>query len=389
MKKNIFVIGSGLYGSVVAHELAKAGYKVDIFDKRDHVGGNVYDTKMFGIIVQNYGPHIFHTSNKAIWDYMNQFGKFSRYVNTPVSVGADGELYNLPFNMNTFAKLYNVKTPKEAIKKINADREEYKHPRNLEEKAISLVGNKVYTTLIKKYTEKQWGKKATELPAYIINRLPVRYTFNNDYYRDDYQGIPVSGYTSIIEKMLDHKNIDIHLGKTLEPDAILKSKDYVFYSGSLDELLGYRFGKLDYRSLRFETEVLNDDNFQGVGVVNNAGGEKYTRTIEHKWLGGTTADNGKTVVTREYPCKWQDGQERYYPINVKENNEKYQRYQEAVHNLYRKIIVGGRLGKYKYLDMSTTIDCALTDACKFMKRDSNRSNTSVSGIYDDVSKEDE
>lgn len=375
MKRNIFVIGAGLYGSVVAHELAKAGYKVDIFDKRDHVGGNVYDEKMFGIIVQKYGPHIFHTSNKSTWDYINQFGKFARYVNTPVSIGADGELYNLPFNMNTFTKLYHVKTPKEAIKKINDDREEYQNPKNIEEKAISLVGKKVYNILIKKYTEKQWGRKATELPASIINRLPVRYTFNNDYYRDDYQGIPISGYTSIIEKMLNHKNINIHLDTTLEPDAILKSKKPIFYSGSIDELLGYRFGKLDYRSLRFETAVLSENNFQGVGVVNNAGDEKYTRTIEHKWLGGFTADNGKTVVTREYPCKWQEGRERYYPINIEGNNKKYQEYQEVIHNLYRNIIIGGRLGKYKYLDMSTTIECALNDVYEFIQRYSNNYDT--------------
>ena len=375
MKRSIFVIGAGLYGSVVAHELAKAGYKVDIFDKRDHVGGNVYDEKAFGIIVQKYGPHIFHTSNKSTWDYINQFGKFARYVNTPMSVGADGELYNLPFNMNTFVKLYNVKTPKEVMSKINEDRKKYSNPSNLEEKAISLVGKKVYNILIKKYTEKQWGRKATELPASIIDRLPVRYTFNNDYYRDDYQGIPINGYTSIIEKMLNHKNINIHLDTTLEPDTILKSKNPIFYSGSIDELLGYRFGKLDYRSLRFETAVLSENNFQGVGVVNNAGNEKYTRTIEHKWLGGFTADNGKTVVTREYPCKWQEGRERYYPINIEGNNEKYQEYQEVIHNLYRNIVVGGRLGKYKYLDMSTTIECALNDVCEFIQRYSNNYDT--------------
>ena len=375
MKRSIFVIGAGLYGSVVAHELAKAGYKVDIFDKRDHVGGNVYDEKAFGIIVQKYGPHIFHTSNKSTWDYINQFGKFARYVNTPMSIGADGELYNLPFNMNTFVKLYNVKTPKEVMSKINEDRKKYSNPSNLEEKAISLVGKKVYNILIKKYTEKQWGRKATELPASIIDRLPVRYTFNNDYYRDDYQGIPINGYTSIIEKMLNHKNINIHLDTTLEPDTILKSKNPIFYSGSIDELLGYRFGKLDYRSLRFETAVLSENNFQGVGVVNNAGNEKYTRTIEHKWLGGFTADNGKTVVTREYPCKWQEGRERYYPINIEGNNEKYQEYQEVIHNLYRNIVVGGRLGKYKYLDMSTTIECALNDVCEFIQRYSNNYDT--------------
>lgn len=375
MKRNIFVIGAGLYGSVVAHELAKAGYKVDIFDKRDHVGGNVYDEKTFGIIVQKYGPHIFHTSNKSTWDYINQFGKFARYVNTPMSIGADGELYNLPFNMNTFVKLYNVKTPKEVMSKINEDRKKYSNPSNLEEKAISLVGKKVYNILIKKYTEKQWGRKATELPASIINRLPVRYTFNNDYYRDDYQGIPINGYTSIIEKMLNHKNINIHLDTTLEPDTILKSKNPIFYSGSIDELLGYRFGKLDYRSLRFETAVLSENNFQGVGVVNNAGDEKYTRTIEHKWLGGFTADNGKTVVTREYPCKWKEGRERYYPINIEGNNEKYQEYQEVIHNLYRNIIIGGRLGKYKYLDMSTTIECALNDVYEFIQRYSNNYDT--------------
>jgi UDP-galactopyranose mutase len=375
MKRSIFVIGAGLYGSVVAHELAKAGYKVDIFDKRDHVGGNVYDEKAFGIIVQKYGPHIFHTSNKSTWDYINQFGKFARYVNTPMSIGADGELYNLPFNMNTFVKLYNVKTPKEVMSKINEDRKKYSNPSNLEEKAISLVGKKVYNILIKKYTEKQWGRKATELPASIIDRLPVRYTFNNDYYRDDYQGIPINGYTSIIEKMLNHKNINIHLDTTLEPDTILKSKNPIFYSGSIDELLGYRFGKLDYRSLRFETAVLSENNFQGVGVVNNAGNEKYTRTIEHKWLGGFTADNGKTVVTREYPCKWQEGRERYYPINIEGNNEKYQEYQEVIHNLYRNIVVGGRLGKYKYLDMSTTIECALNDVCEFIQRYSNDYDT--------------
>lgn len=368
MKRNIFVIGAGLYGSVVAHELAKAGYKVDIFDKRDHVGGNVYDEKMFGIIVQKYGPHIFHTSNKSTWDYINQFGKFARYVNTPMSIGADGKLYNLPFNMNTFVKLYNVKTPKEVMNKINEDREKYDNPSNLEEKAISLVGKKVYNTLIKKYTEKQWGSKATELPASIINRLPVRYTFNNDYYRDNYQGIPINGYTSIIEQMLNHKNINIHLGTTLKPKKILKSKNPIFYSGSIDELLGYRFGKLDYRSLRFETTVLSENNFQGIGVVNNAGDKKYTRTIEHKWLGKLTADNGKTVVTREYPCKWQEGRERYYPINIEGNDEKYKKYQEVIYNLYRNIIVGGRLGKYKYLDMSTTIECALNDVCEFIQR---------------------
>lgn len=362
-KYDYLIVGAGLFGCVFAHEATKAGKTCLVIDKRNHIGGNVYCENVDGINVHKYGAHIFHTNDKPIWDYVNQFAEFNNYVNSPVSI-SKGKLYNLPFNMNTFYQLWGAKTPDEAKKIIENQIKEYgfENPKNLEEQALSLIGKDVYETLIKEYTEKQWGKKATELPAFIIKRLPVRYTFNNNYFNDKYQGIPIGGYNKIIDGLLEgiktKTNIDFFENK--EELSELATK--IVYTGKIDEFYDYKFGNLEYRSLRFENTRLEKENHQGNAVVNyNDGAIPYTRVIEHKHF-----EFGKqkhTVITKEFPEQWTKEKEAYYPINNDENQNKYQQY-KALSLQENNIIFGGRLAEYKYYDMHQIIASALQKAKK-------------------------
>lgn len=352
------IIGSGLFGSIFAYEANKRGKKCLVIDKRNHIGGNIYTKEIENINVHEYGAHIFHTSNKQVWDYINNFTEFNRYTNSPVAIYKD-ELYNMPFNMNTFNKLWGVKTPSQAKAKIEEQVKEsnISEPKNLEEQAISLVGKDIYEKLVKGYTEKQWGTRATELPSFIIKRLPVRFTYDNNYFNDTYQGIPIGGYTKIIEKMLE--GIEVKLGtdffenrKELEGLA-----DKIVFTGMIDEFYNYKFGTLEYRSLRFEHEILNEENHQGNAVVNYTEYEvPYTRIIEHKHF--EYGNQPKTVITREYPAKWEKGDEPYYPINNEKNNTMYNKYKELADN-ETNTIFGGRLAEYKYYDMHNVIEQAL------------------------------
>lgn len=361
MSYDYLVVGSGLFGSIFANEAAKRGKKVKVIDKRNHIGGNIYTEEVEGINVHKYGAHIFHTNDKKIWDYVNSFVEFNRYTNTPVA-NYKGEMYNLPFNMNTFSKLWGVRTPAEAKAKIEEQKASYKidKPQNLEEQAISLIGPDVYEKLIKGYTEKQWGRKATELPAFIIKRLPVRYTYDNNYFNDKYQGIPTGGYTQIIEKMLDHENISVELNIDFfdKKEQYEEEFDKIVYTGMIDQYYDYKFGTLEYRSLKFETEILDEENYQGNAVINYTDAETpYTRIIEHKHFEFGTQP--KTVVTREYPANWAVGDEPYYPMNDDKNNKMFAKY-KALADENPNIIFGGRLGMYKYFDMHQVIAAALT-----------------------------
>lgn len=352
------IVGAGLFGAVFAREATKAGRNCLVIDKRAHVGGNIYTRELEGIQVHEYGAHIFHTSNKKVWEYVSRFAEFNRYTNSPVA-NYQGEIYNLPFNMNTFHKLWGVVTPKEAQEKIAQQKQEYsvENPGNLEEQAINLVGPDVYTRLVKGYTEKQWGKRATELPAFIIKRLPVRFTYDNNYFNDDYQGIPVGGYTGMIEKMLE--GIEVRLNENfLEKREEYKSMaETVVYTGMIDEYFDYCYGELEYRSLRFETEVLDEENYQGNAVVNYTEYEvPYTRIIEHKHFEYGTQP--KTVITREYPRNWTKGDEPYYPMNDEKNALLYEKYRTLA-GQEGTVIFGGRLGQYKYFDMDDTVEAAL------------------------------
>ncbi|MBS4761922.1 UDP-galactopyranose mutase [Carnobacteriaceae bacterium zg-ZUI252] len=354
------VVGAGLFGAVFAHEAALKGKKVKVIEKRDHVSGNIYTKEVEGIQVHQYGAHIFHTSDKKLWDYVNQFAEFNRYTNSPVA-NYKGEIYNLPFNMNTFNKLWGVVTPEQAKAKIDEQRAYLngKRPENLEEQAISLVGRDIYEKLIKDYTEKQWGKKTTELPSFIIRRLPVRYTYDNNYFNDTYQGIPIGGYTQIVEKMLDHDNIDVELNVDFfaNKEMYLKEFPKIIFTGMIDEFFDYQLGELEYRSLRFETEILDVENYQGNAVVNYTDAQTpYTRIIEHKHF--EFGQQEKTVITREYSKTWQKGDEPYYPVNNAENNLLYKQYQELAQNM-PNVVFGGRLGHYRYYDMHQVIDAAL------------------------------
>lgn len=360
---NYLVVGAGLFGAVFAHEAAQRGYKVKVIEKRDHVAGNIYTKEVHGIQVHQFGAHIFHTSKKEIWKYVNQFAEFNRYTNSPVA-NYNGEIYNLPFNMNTFNKLWGVATPKEAMAKIEEQRAVLngKKPENLEEQAISLIGTDIYEKLIKGYTEKQWGRKATELPAFIIRRLPVRLTYDNNYFNDTYQGIPIGGYTQIVEKMLDHDNITVETGVDFfdRKEEYLKEYDKVVFTGMIDQFFDYKLGELEYRSLRFETEVLDEDNHQGNAVVNYTDAETpYTRIIEHKHFEFGKGEKGKTVITREYPADWKRGDEPYYPVNDSKNNSLYKKYQELASKETENVIFGGRLGQYRYYNMDQVIGAAL------------------------------
>ena len=358
MKYDYLVVGAGLFGSIFAYEANKQGKKCLVIDKRDHIGGNIYCESIEDINVHKYGAHIFHTSNKEVWDYVNSFVEFNRYTNCPVA-NYKGELYNLPFNMNTFYQLWKVKTPKEAMAKIEEQVKEANidEPKNLEEQAIKLVGKDIYEKLIKGYTEKQWGKKATELPSFIIKRLPVRLTFDNNYFNDKYQGIPVGGYNKIIEKMLE--NVDVRLNTNFfeNREELENIADKIVFTGMIDEFYNYKFGTLEYRSLRFEHEVLEEENHRGNAVVNYTEYEiPYTRIIEHKHFEYGTQP--KTVITREYPATWTKGDEPYYPINNDENNELYAKYKELA-DKEERVIFGGRLAQYKYYDMHHVIEQAL------------------------------
>ncbi|WP_205957983.1 UDP-galactopyranose mutase [Flavivirga algicola] len=357
------IVGAGLFGCVFAHEATKAGKKCLVIDKRAHVGGNVYCENVDGIHVHKYGAHIFHTNDKDIWDYVNQFTEFNNYVNSPISI-SKGKLYNLPFNMNTFYQLWGTKTPEEAKTIIENQIKEFgcKNPENLEEQALSLIGKDVYEALIKEYTEKQWGKKATELPAFIIKRLPVRYTFNNNYFNDKYQGIPIGGYNKIIDGLLKGIDIKTNVDFFKDKDALSGLAKKIVFTGKIDEFYNYKYGNLEYRSLRFENTKLNTENFQGNAVVNyNDSNVPYTRIIEHKHF-----EFGKqkhTVITKEFPEQWTSEKEAYYPINNDENQKKYQAYKalslQEVH-----VIFGGRLAEYKYYDMHQIIASALQKAKK-------------------------
>ena len=359
MKKyDYLIVGAGLFGATFAYEANKAGKKCLIIDKRDHIGGNIYCKKIEDINVHQYGAHIFHTSSKKIWDYVNSFVEFNRYTNSPIA-NYKGEIYNLPFNMNTFNKLWGVVTPEEAKTKIEEQRlaSGIVNPKNLEEQAISLVGTDIYTKLIKGYTEKQWGRSATELPSFIIKRLPVRFTYDNNYFNDKYQGIPEGGYNIIIEKML--KGIDVNLSVDFfkNREELINLAKKVVFTGMIDEFYNYELGTLEYRSLKFEHEVLECENYQGVAVVNYTEREiPYTRVIEHKHFEYGTGD--KTVITKEYPSDWKIGDEPYYPVNNDKNNELFEKYKELA-SKEKNIIFGGRLGNYKYYDMHQVIEAAL------------------------------
>ena len=358
MKYDYLIVGAGLFGAVFAHEMTKVGKKCLIIEKRNHIGGNVYTEFIENINVHKYGAHIFHTNNKEIWDYINQFANFNRYTNSPIA-NYKGELYNLPFNMNTFYQMWGVKTPEEAKAKINQQKEEYKieNPKNLEEQAISLIGKDIYEKLVKGYTEKQWGRKCNELPAFIIKRLPVRYTFDNNYFNDLYQGIPIGGYTKIIEKMLENIEVKLNTDFFTDKEKWMNLADKIIFTGMIDQYYDYCYGELEYRGLNFEFETLNQENYQGNAVVNYTDAETpFTRIIEHKHF--EASDSQKTIITKEYPKAWHKGEEAYYPMNDKKNSELYEKYVE-LSKKEDKIIFGGRLGMYKYYDMWQVIDEAL------------------------------
>ena len=352
------VVGSGLYGAIFAHEAKASGKSVLVVEKRPNIAGNVYTEKREGIQVHRYGAHIFHTNNKKVWDYITGFAEFNRFTNSPVA-NYKGELYNLPFNMNTFSKMWGVVTPAEAAAKIAQQRQEagITEPKNLEEQAISLIGTDIYTKLIKGYTEKQWGRSCTELPAFIIKRLPVRYTFDNNYFNDRYQGIPIGGYNVLIDALL--KGIEVRTGVDYnqvrqEYEGIAKT---VVYTGPVDEYFDYKLGRLEYRGLRFETERLEEVNHQGVAVMNYTDRETpYTRSIEHKHFEFGTQP--VTYVTKEYPADWQPGEEAYYPVNNERNQRLYEQY-AALAAEEKDVIFGGRLAEYKYYDMDDVIASAL------------------------------
>lgn len=370
MHYQYLVVGAGLYGAVFAHEMEKRGKDCLVIEKRDHIAGNIYTKEVNGIQVHEYGAHIFHTSDKEVWNYVNRFVEFNHYINCPVARYKD-ELYNLPFNMNTFARMWNIKTPKEAREHIDAQIADLHitEPKNLEEQALSLVGRDIYEKLVKGYTEKQWGRDCKELPSFIIKRLPVRFVFDNNYFNDPYQGIPKGGYTQIVEKLLE--GIPVKLGTDYETfcqrstDGGFISMDgedtfeKVLYTGMIDQFYEYCYGELAYRSLRFETEYLKDeDNYQGNAVVNYTEREvPYTRIIEHKHFEFGTQKG--TVVTREYPKEWSRGDEPYYPVNDKHNSELYEKYAQRAAK-EKNVLFGGRLGQYKYYDMDKVVRAALT-----------------------------
>ena len=359
MKKyDYLIVGAGLFGAIFAYEANKKGKKCLVIDKRFHVAGNIYTESIEDINVHKYGAHIFHTSNKRVWEYINQFAEFNRYTNSPVAIYKN-ELYNMPFNMNTFNKLWGVIAPKEAKEKIEEEKKASGiiEPKNLEEQAISLVGKTIYEKLVKGYTEKQWGKEAKELPSFIIKRLPVRLTYDNNYFNDLYQGIPIGGYTKIIEKMLEGIDTKLNCDFFENREELEKIAEKIIFTGPIDKYYDYCFGELEYRSLKFETEVLEMENYQGNAVVNYTEYDiPYTRIIEHKHF--EFGNQSKTIITREYPDKWTKEKEPYYPINDEKNSKLYEKYKELA-DKDSKVIFGGRLGKYKYYDMDKVIEEAM------------------------------
>jgi UDP-galactopyranose mutase len=367
-KYDYLIVGAGLFGSIFAYEATKHGKKCLVIDRREHIGGNIYCENIEGINTHKYGAHIFHTSNTKAWDYINQFAEFNRYTNSPIA-NYKGEIYNLPFNMNTFNKLWGVSTPKEAQDKIEEQKTSagIDEPRNLEEQAISLVGIDIYEKLIKGYTEKQWGRKATELPSFIIKRLPVRFTYDNNYFNDKHQGIPMGGYNNIIEKMLDGSEVQLNIDFFKDRNRLESLANKIVFTGMIDEFYDYKYGRLEYRSLKFENEIHNMENYQGNAVVNyTEANVPYTRVIEHKHFEFGTQP--KTVITKEYPSEWKPGDEPYYPINDNKNNNLFKKYKELA-NSEPNVIFGGRLADYKYYDMHHVILHAINIVEKeFQKR---------------------
>ena len=364
MKKYEYLVGgAGLYGSIFAREATNKGYKCLVIDKRPNVGGNVFTEKIEGINVHKYGAHIFHTNNKEVWDYLNQFCQFNRFTNSPVA-NYKGELYSLPFNMYTYNRMWGVITPEEAEKKIEEQRKEIiGEPKNLEEQAISLVGRDIYEKLVKGYTEKQWGRDCRELPSFIIKRLPVRMTFDNNYFNALYQGIPIGGYTKMIENILEDIEVRLNIDYLVNKKELDLLAETIVYTGPIDAYFNYCLGTLEYRSVRFETEVLNTPNYQGNAAVNYTDRETpYTRIIEHKWFEFGKDEDGndlpKTVISREYSSEWIKGDEPYYPVNDEKNNTLYMQYKELSEQ-EENVLFGGRLGEYKYYDMDATVASVL------------------------------
>ena len=368
MNYNYLIVGSGLYGATIAQQAKKAGKSVLVIDKRPNVGGNIYTEKVEGINVHKYGAHIFHTNNKEVWDYVTSFVDFNRFTNSPVA-NYKGELYSMPFNMYTFNKMWGVVTPEEAAAKIEEQKKEITgEPKNLEEQAISLVGRDIYEKLVKGYTEKQWGRDCKDLPAFIIKRLPVRLTFDNNYFNALYQGIPIGGYTKLIEKMLEGIEVRLNVDYLENKEELDKLAEKVIYTGPIDAYFDYKLGTLEYRSVRFENEILDKPNFQGNAAVNYTDRETpWPRIIEHKWFEFGKDENGndlpKTVISREYSSEWKLGDEPYYPVNDAKNSALYEQY-KALAEAEGNVIFGGRLGEYKYYDMDKTIEVALAAAKK-------------------------
>lgn len=353
------IVGSGLYGAVCAHEAKKKGKSVLVIDKRPNIAGNVYTEEIEGINVHVYGAHIFHTNNKTVWNYVNQFAEFNRFTNSPVA-NYHGELYSLPFNMYTFNKMWGVVTPDEAAAKIEEQKKAagITEPKNLEEQAISLVGTDIYEKLVKGYTEKQWGRPCSELPAFIIKRLPVRFTFDNNYFNALYQGIPMGGYTNMVARMLDGIEVKLNIDYLKNKSELDKLADRIIYTGAIDAYFDFQLGALEYRSVRFEMETLNQPNFQGNAAVNYTDAETpWTRIIEHKWFEFGTQP--KTVISREFSSEWKPGDEPYYPVNDEKNSRLYASYRKMAER-ESKVIFGGRLGEYKYYDMDQVIEAALS-----------------------------
>lgn len=369
------IVGAGLYGSIFAHEATSKGYKVLVIDKRNNVGGNIYTEKIEEINFHKYGAHIFHTNDKNVWDYITKFAEFNRFTNSPIA-NYKGELYSLPFNMYTFNKMWGVVTPQEAMAKINEQKKEItSEPKNLEEQAISLVGRDIYEKLIKGYTEKQWGRDCKELPPFIIKRLPVRLTFDNNYFNALYQGIPIGGYTKLIEKILDGIEVKLNCNYLEHRDELNKLAKKIIYTGPIDAYFEYKLGALEYRSVRFENEILDIPNYQGNAAVNYTDSETpYTRIIEHKWFEFGKDENGddipKTIISREYSSEWKQGDEPYYPVNDKKNSDLYKQYKKLA-DKEKNVIFGGRLGEYKYYDMDATVASVL-NVCKSLFRKEER-----------------
>jgi UDP-galactopyranose mutase len=379
MKYDFLIVGAGLYGAVFARLATDAGKKCLVIEKRNHPGGNIYCENIDGINVHKYGAHIFHTSNEEVWEFVNRYVRFNRYTNCPVAKAPDGKMYNLPFNMNTFCKLWGVETPVEAEAKLEEQRREAKEkmaadgvaePRNLEEQALTLIGRDVYELLIKHYTEKQWGRPCTELPAYIIRRLPVRLVFDNNYFNDLYQGIPEGGYNKLIDALLEGVEVRLDTDYLTDRANFDSLAEHIIYTGPIDEYFDFKLGNLQWRTVRFETEKLENPNYQGNAVINyTAGDVPYTRIIEHKhfeMFGQAVYDNPLTVISREYSTEWTPGMEPYYPVNDSRNNELIGKYRELAEELKPRVFFGGRLGTYTYLDMDKVIAKVLADFKEIM-----------------------